>query len=247
MMSTRWVISLLAGLMSLLLMPPARAAPTVGNRPDVGPRLRLATPRLLAEFSRQPPATASLAEASGEDSAPGDDQQPPVDTRPYTMDYQPGQPIPPGYRVLSRPHRAQLTSGSIAFGISYTISVIMAASYTEASATAERYNQVPYSPRWLYLPLLGPWVALATARSHDCRNSYYASSYFYGQCEDANKNLMPWRALLIFDGILQGLGAYFTVWGIKQRWYQLVLNDDVQVQLLPVPMGLALVGRFRGF
>jgi hypothetical protein len=136
--------------------------------------------------------------------------EPEPETRPYTLDYQPGQPIPPGYQVLSRPHRAQLTSGSIALGIAYTGSLVIAASRTEASATAEEYRQVPYNLRWLVVPIIGPWIALATSKSHDCRNSYFASSYFYGQCESANVDLRPWRAFLVFDGVVQGLGAYFT-------------------------------------
>ena len=233
-MDTRLVRWLIAGLTGLLLISPVQASPTLG--PD------------------QPPATPNPAEASGGAPAPGDDQQPVIDTRdtrPYTLDYELGQPIPPGYHVVSRPHRAQLTSGSIAFGISYTISIFVAKTRTEASSTVESYHQVPYDPRWLYVPIIGPLIALATASTHDCRNSYYASSYFYGQCDNANVDLSSWRAFLFFDTVVQGLGAYFTVSGITQRWYQLVLTDDVQVQVLPVPMGrtgegLALVGRFRG-
>jgi hypothetical protein len=208
-------------------MSPVRAAPTAEN-----------------------PAPAPT-ELSGDFPAPGDDQRPPIDTRPYTLDYEPGQPIPPGYRVLSRPHRAQLTAGTIIFGISYTVAIILAASRTEASSTAENYHQVPYSPRWLFVPIIGPLIALATAKTHDCRNAYFASSYFYGQCDSANGDLGTWRAFLVMDAILQGAGAAYAVYGIKWRWYQLVLTDDVQVQVLPVPMGrtgegIALVGRFSG-
>ena len=252
MTGTRLVSVLSAGLTGLLLLSPAQAAPTAGNHANLGLRLRLPTPRLLAESSNQRPATPGPAEASEEYPAPGDDQQPPVDTRPYTMDYEPGQPIPPGYRVVSRPHRAMLTSGSVVLGISYTVSMMVAASCTEASSTAESFYQVPYDPRWLYVPIIGPLVALATTlKTHDCRNSYYASSYFYGECESANKNLGEWRAFLVIDAIVQGAAAAYAIYGIKWRWHQLVLTDDVQVQVLPVPMGrtgegLALVGRFSG-
>jgi hypothetical protein len=145
-----------------------------------------------------------------------------------------------------------LTSGSIIFGISYTASIYVAGSRTEASSTAEQYDQVPYDPRWLYAPLIGPWVALATTmKTHDCRNSYFSSSYFYGQCENANRDLASWRILLVFDGMVQAAGTILAIEGVSWRWYQLVLTDDVQIQVLPVPMGrsgegLALVGTFRG-
>lgn len=175
-----------------------------------------------------------------------------VDPRPATLDYVPGRTVPPGYRVVSRYYRAALTSGTIVFGINYTASVIAAASRTEASATAESFAQVPYDPRWLYVPVVGPWAALATSfGSHDCRNSYYASSYFYGQCEAATgRELGRWRALLIVDGIGQGVGAALFLYGMRSRWYQLVLTDDWSAALRPVPMGhhgngLALVGSFR--
>jgi hypothetical protein len=197
-------------------------------------------------------AAPGPAEGAGEYSTPVEVQQAPIDTRPYTMDYELGQPIPPGYHVVSRAHRAYVTSGSIILGIGYTAALIVAASRTEASATSESYHQVPYEPRWLYVPIIGPLIALATSfQSHDCRNSYFTSSYFYDQCESANTNLPPWRAFLIAEAIAQGAGAAYAVYGIKWRWYQLVLTDDVQVQLLPVPMGrtgegLALVGRFSG-
>ena len=252
MTGMRLVSFLTAGLTGLLLMSAVQAAPTVGNHASLGSRLQLATPRLLAQIPGQPSAIPYPTDPSGAYPPAGDDQEPPIDTRPYTLDYQPGQPIPPGYRVVSRPHRALVTSGSILLGISYTISIFVAASRTEASSTAESYHQVPYDPRWLYMPVIGPLVALATTlKSHDCRNSYYASSYFYGQCESAAGNLDSWRVFLVMDAIVQGAAAAYAVYGIKWRWHQLVLTDDVQVQVLPVPMGrtgegLALVGRFGG-
>jgi hypothetical protein len=247
MTGARLVSSLIAGLTGLLLMSPVQAAPRVGDQVKPGFRFRLATPRLWAEIPNEPAADVAPAEPSEEAPA-----SPPVHTRPYTLDYQPGQPIPPGYRVVSRPHRAELTLGSIMLGISYTVSAILAASRAEASATAESFGQVPYDPRWLYVPVIGPWVALATSlKSHDCRNSYYASSYFYGQCESANDDLGAWRIRLAIDGLAQGVGAALAIHGIKWRWHQLVLTNDVWAELLPVPMGrggegLALVGRFSG-
>jgi hypothetical protein len=214
MTGTRLVSSLTAGLTVLVLTSPVQAAP--------------------AEIPNQPPATPDPAEPPEEepDAAP-------VDTRPYTMDYELGQPIPLGYRVVSRPHRAELTLGSILFGISYTVSAILAASRTEASGTAESFLQVPYDPRWLYVPIIGPWVALATSfMSPDCRNSYFTSSYFYGECESATgEQIGPWRAFLVADGLAQGAGTALAIYGFKWRWHQLVLIDDVQVQVLPVPMG----------
>lgn len=196
---------------------------------------------------------AAQAQPTVEKQAGVEWQVGPIDTRPPNLDYQPGRAIPPGYRIQNRYHRAALTSGTVIFGISYTASVILAASRTEASSTAESFRQVPYQPRWLYLPVLGPWIAFATSfMSHDCRNSYYASSYFYGQCERATGDALdPWRAFLVVDGVSQGVGAALAIYGIGWRWQQLVLTEQVSLELLPVPMGghgqgLALLGSFRG-
>jgi hypothetical protein len=242
MTGTRLLGSLVAGLTGLLLMSPVQAAPLVENQSTLDLRLRLATPRLLAEIPNRPPATAFAAEPPGAHRA--------TDS-PYTLGYEPGQPIPPGYRVVSGFHSARLALASVTFGISYTVSVFLAGVRTEASSTAESFDQVPYDPRWLYAPIIGPWVALATSKAHDCRNSYYASSYFYGQCDSANSHLASSRVFLVIDGILQGASAVGTVFWITHRWYRLVLTDNVHAQVLPVPMGrsgegLALVGRFGG-
>jgi hypothetical protein len=168
------------------------------------------------------------------------------------MPYKLGQPIPPGYRVESRPYRAKVAIGSGIFGASYLVSFAIAAAGTEASSTAESHMQVPYDPLWLWVPIVGPWISLVTTlKSHDCRNSYFHSSYFYGECESATRNLGAWVGFLVMDGLAQAAGVVVAIAGIKSRWYQLVLTEGVQVQVLPVPMGragegLALVGRFSG-
>jgi hypothetical protein len=240
--------SLTAGLIGLLLASPVSAVETAATQANFGPRLRLSPPKLLAQSPTEPPASPDASESS-EEPAPT-----PVDPRPATLDYTPGQPIPPGYSVASGVTKAYLIPGAIVFGISYSISAILAASRTEASATAESFLQVPFDPRWLYVPVIGPWGALVTSfMSHDCRNSYYTSSYFYGQCEAATgpENLDLWRTLLVMDGIAQGAGVALAIYGIKRRWYQLVLTNDWWATLQPVPMGragqgLALLGGFRG-
>jgi hypothetical protein len=237
--------SLTAGLIGLLLASPVSAVETAAKHADLGSRLRLSPPKLLAQGPAEPPASPEAAEASEEPA--------PVDPRPATLDYTPGQPIPPGYSVASGVQKAYLIPGAIVFGISYSVSAGLAAFRTEASATAESFVQVPYEPRWLYVPVIGPWAALVTSfMSHDCRNSYYASSYFYGQCEAATgENLDSWRTFLVADGIAQGAGVVLAIYGIKRRWYQLVLTNDWWATLQPVPMGragqgLALLGGFRG-
>jgi hypothetical protein len=253
MTDTRCALSLMAGLIGLIPTCPARATTAAAKTDGLGPRLRLTMPELRAQASPPPVPSPESAETSGALPVEGADQEPDAslpDARPYTLDYRPGEPIPPGYRVTSHPHRAMLAAGSTVFGIHYAVSLLIASSRTEASATSESFLQVPYDPKWLYVPVIGPWVALATSfRSLDCRNPYSTtSSYFYGECENAKRDLGMSRMLLTFDGILQGVGATLAVWGFVRRWHQLVLTDELQVQVLPILMGggegLALVGRF---
>ena len=72
------------------------------------------------------------------------------------------------------------------------------------------------------------------------------------RCGSGCRSSVPaWVGFLVMDGLAQAAGVVVAIAGIKSRWYQLVLTEGVQVQVLPVPMGragegLALVGRFSG-
>jgi hypothetical protein len=84
-----------------------------------------------------------------------------------------------------RPNRQLLTAGTIAFGLPYTASVV-------AAAGSERD-----SDNHLYLPVVGPWLALADRGG--CGPS---------GCDDAENTA---RGLLIANGIVQGGGALLVL------------------------------------
>lgn len=230
MTGTRSLSSLVVAIAGLLSTSSVQAAPLAGSEGRLGLGLQLATPRLFAELPPSVPAASNSVKPYETLSAPN--------ARPTVMDYKPGQPIPPGYSLVSRPDN-QLEVGIVILGITYASSALAADSTTEASGSSESFHQVSFSQRWLYVPVIGPWIALATAKDHDCRNSYYLSSHFYNQCEDANGNLGAWQTFLVTDGILQAVGAALAFHALMWPRRQLVLTDSVQVQVLPVPMGRA--------
>ncbi len=89
------------------------------------------------------------------------------------------------YSVL--PNRPMMTTGFTVFAITYGASVAVGAS-------SERPGD-----RYLFTPVVGPWLSLA---NRDCNRDPC------GYDEDSN------RILLVADGVLQGLGALLLVGGL---------------------------------
>jgi len=170
----------------------------------------------------------------------------PLDMRPLVLEYDPDKPIPPGYHLESRARKGFVISGSIIFGISYGIALMVASSTnqsTSSSSSSSSSSGVPFQSSLLYIPVLGPWLAMGTVRDSDCTSS----NYYY--CD--NSEASDWRTLLAIGGVTQALGAGFIVLGLAARTHQLVLTEYVQASVLPVRMGrsgqgLAMVGSFSG-
>jgi tetratricopeptide (TPR) repeat protein len=180
---------------------------------------------------------------------------PAPDTRPLVMDYDSDKPIPPGYQLESNSRRGLVVTGAIIFGISYGIALGVASSTTESStstpstsSSSSSSNQVPYKSSSLYIPVLGPWLALDSVRTKTCSKS----SSSYQSCTNDNNTANAWKAALIVGGATQALGFGFVVLGLAVRSHQLVLDTEhVRASVLPVWMGnsgqgLAMVGSFSG-
>jgi hypothetical protein len=179
----------------------------------------------------------------------------PPDTRPSVLEYDPDKPIPPGYHLESYARKGFVISGSIIFGISYGIALAVASSTTESSSysssSSPSYSSsgddgVPFNNSLLYVPLLGPWLALGTVKENDCSSS---GSYTY--CSGNSSEVTVWRTLMVIGGVTQALGVGFVVLGLAARTHQLVLTEHVRASVWPVPMGrsgqgLAMMGSFSG-
>jgi hypothetical protein len=271
MTTVRLGSTLAAGVAGLVLAASAQATPTSGDGAIPGMKLQLRAPLLLAEAPAQPPASNRAPDpyvppqpsTPYSPPAPGAYPQPapgyppyapppvgypvyyqPLDMRPPTLEYDPDKPIPPGYRVESSARKGFVVSGSIIFGISYGFALAIAAAANEEDQSSYS-SGVPYNPGMLYIPIIGPWVALGTMHDAKCSSSYYSS---YCSSQDT---IDAWRTLLIIDGVAEVWGAAFVVLGLSWRWRQLVLTDNVRAQIVPVQMGptgrgLAMVGTFGG-
>jgi hypothetical protein len=172
------------------------------------------------------------------------------------MEYDPSKPIPDGYRLESNSRRGMVVPGAIIFGISYGMSLMVAASTTEStsySSSSSSSGGVPYDSSLLYYPVVGPWLALGTVHSQaDC--SRYSSSYYssdYTDCTSQNSDIGMWRFMLVIDGVAETVGAALVLLGVTVRTQQLVLTDRLQASIVPARIGrtgqgLALVGSFSG-
>ena len=190
---------------------------------------------------------------------------PPTDTRPSVLDYDPAKPIPAGYHLESRVRKGMVIPGSIIFGISYVIALGVGVSTTECTPSIESSSSyysssgcgsnnssssigVPFNNYLLFVPVLGPWLALATVKDCPSYSSSSGSSYSYS-CDTAEASV--WRGMLALGGLTQVVGAGLMVAGLAARTRQLVLTEHVSASVWPVPMGrsgqgLAMVGSFGG-
>jgi len=141
----------------------------------------------------------------------------------------PLQPTEPGPVVTrdvityeaSMPNGALIGSGLTMFGISYIPAVIVA-------AASDRPGDKP-----LYIPVAGPWIDLAS------RDRY--RSYGRGVGDAPNK------ALLVVDGVFQGIGALQVLGGFVFPTTRTVTRT-ASVRVVPSvsghEVGLLAVGRF---
>lgn len=124
--------------------------------------------------------------------------------------------------VQSVPNRPMIVSGVLTFGISYGISVIVAAT---SGSDADRL---------LLIPIVGPWADLGARQS--CPITALSCGH-----ETAAK------VGLVFDGVFQAIGALSIVGGFLWR-RDVVVTRTTSIQISPFagPMGSGLMvnGRF---
>jgi hypothetical protein len=76
---------------------------------------------------------------------------------PRTLDYEDGEPVPPGYHVDTRIRKGLLIGGAVTFGALYLISA------ATASAAQDTGDGDEFAP--LYIPAVGPFVTIGTTNS----------------------------------------------------------------------------------
>ena len=114
---------------------------------------------------------------------------------PDTIAYN-GGPIPQGYHLEERPRRGLVIAGAVVLGVPYAIGLAGAGG-----------GNFPNSSGWLIVPVLGPWLTLASRHSSRC--SLSSSDVCINSGEDDVT-----RTFLILDGMMQLGGALMLTIGL---------------------------------
>jgi hypothetical protein len=140
------------------------------------------------------------------------------------IDYTEGQPVPPGYTVIERRRKGLIITGSILFGVSYGISLAVAA----GSEYSNDYG-------WLVLPVAGP--VIASTQLDSCENDDFS-------CDDQGTE----RGFLMLDTLVQAAGATMFFVGLTVSKKVMVLHMEPEFSVAPIvsphARGLQVVGRF---
>lgn len=144
-------------------------------------------------------------------------------------DWQPGEPIPPGYHPATRARTGMIAGGLTMFGAPYLISVLIAAVGEDAHSSCYTYSTTgcTNSAAPLFIPVVGPFITM-------------------GNTDSATADVF-----LIVDGLLQAAGIGMFIYGVAVPKTVLVRNDLGKVKINP-PMpfvgrnsaGLGLSGTF---
>jgi len=133
------------------------------------------------------------------------------------LPYEDGDPIPPGYRLVTRKRRGLIIAGSIVTGVPWAFGVMGAVG-----------NDFQDNTGLLLIPVIGPWALLATNTARD--GSCGPTDSF---CDASKASL---RSALVLDGIVQLAGASMFVAGMFFPRTRLV-RRDVVVSVVPTTLG----------
>lgn len=140
------------------------------------------------------------------------------------MEYEEGQPVPPGYHPETRVRKGMIIGGAVTFGALYLISALTAATVHD-TCDAVGSSSCSNSLTPLYIPAVGPFVAIGTSHA-DALGSF----------------------ALVVDGVAQTGGLALAIAGFVATQSLLVRNDVGKATITPMPivsrnmMGLGFVG-----
>jgi hypothetical protein len=152
-------------------------------------------------------------------------QQAPQVVAPRELDWEPGEPITPGYHPSTKIRTGLVIGGSVTFGVLWLLNISVASVAVQATSDCSSCSSSGLEP--LFAPIVGPFIAIATTRAN-------ALGGFW----------------LGFDGVVQAGGVAMLIAGIAAPKNRLIRNDISGKNLfLPIPMtfgrnsgGLGFVG-----
>ncbi len=173
-----------------------------------------------AAAANPPPAGASLAPTQAPVAVGGD---PASGARfltseplPDVLPYDPGQPIPQGYELQNHIRLGFVIAGAITGGIGYTLSAAVGLSDVETD----------FQRRWLLLPVLGPFIGMATIKETCSRDAPTL-------CSKSTSTVDA----LAFLGTMQLVGGALFAYGELSRTPRLVLKQEYALRVVPTSMG----------
>jgi len=142
---------------------------------------------------------------------------------PDVLPYDPSKPIPPGYELQNHIRVGYVISGSIVGGIGYGLSAVVAL----------LGDQTDFQRGWLLVPVLGPFISMAT-QTETCKRGYPVP-------EQCGKDSGTIEGLAVL-GTLQIVGSALFAYGELSRKPRLVLTQEYSLHLTPAMIGQGAYG-----
>ena len=138
---------------------------------------------------------------------------------PKKMDYEDGDPVPPGYHVETKMKKGLFIAGTVTFGATYLFSALTAG-LVDSGCGNSTSSSCSTGVGALYVPVVGPFIGIGTMHSS-------GSGTF----------------VLVIDGIAQAGGVAMAIAGLALDTSELVRNDVGKVHVTPwVAQGVTGLG-----
>jgi hypothetical protein len=181
-----------------------------------------------APASAQPPPPAPApAPAALPPPAPG--PTPVYVVAPPPIDWEPGSPIPPGYKEVTKYRTGLVIGGAVTFGVVWIPTAVVTSFVVAAGGTATR--------AWpLFIPVVGPFISIGTLGLGG------------SGCAGGNAGLCALADFwLVFDGLVQAAGAGMLIGGLAAPKHVLVPLGSAKIDVRPTPLSFGKSGTGFGF
>jgi hypothetical protein len=153
-----------------------------------------------------------------------------VSLYPAILPYRDGLPIPPGYRVESRPANGLIAGGLVTLSIAYAAAIAVGVGDNFKDGTG-----------WTAVPVVGPWAAIG-ARSFHCDSDPLKAN----DCVNKAFSEVQTIAILSADAVVQATGAVLFLAGLGSGRDELV-RSDVETSVHVTPRAVGTTGFGVGF
>jgi hypothetical protein len=150
---------------------------------------------------------------------------------PEEIDYEEGDPIPPGYEKDTKIRKGLVIGGAVTFGVTWLLSILAASvavsieEEDDNDGDGDSDNISVEDAAALYIPVAGPFVSIVTY--------------------DSNAG---GTAVLVIDGLAQAGGLAMLIAGLAAQETVLVRKGDVEIRPAPIVTadraGAGVIGTF---